>query len=89
MEQIYKWNIQNYNWHYIDKGSVKWLWSEKKQKYYAKIEWQQYMTILFKNDYILVFEKWKSRDIVPVRNYYYVMRDGVAYEVTPPKWIPF
>jgi len=94
----YKWNQFSYSWKLrlssSDINKIKWIWSEKKNKYYFKfnkiIDWIKYIFIWFKNWYIMIYEDWDiNKKVTPVRNYYYIIREWVAYEVTPPIWIPF
>jgi hypothetical protein len=89
MKQLYAWMSNLYNWE-LPKQEAKWIWSEKKKKYYAKFDTWEHMLILFKTWYLLVFNKEKRKWIIePVRNYYHMIRDWVAYEVTPTFEIPF
>jgi len=98
MKQIYAWNRFSYSWNLkltkIDISNIKWLWSNKKSKYYYKLEkeinWLEYMFIWFKNDYILIYEKWKAKWMIEwVRNYYHIIKDWIAYEIIPSFEMPF
>lgn len=98
MELIYKGNKANYNnqllFKDIDTNHLKWKWSPRKNKYYYKegrtIDMVNYMFVLFKNDYVLVF-KWDNKKWIAesVRNYYHIIKDWIAYEITPKIEMPF
>lgn len=88
MELIYKWQVTNYKW-IIETNNIKWLWSNKKNKYYSKLEDDRFLKILFKDNYVIVFDKWEPREVEPMRNYYYVMKEWLSYEITPKIEMPF
>ena len=79
MEIIYKWLIKDYqpkdfwwfaiinNVFYIEDWftqKIEWLYSEKKKKYYSKINFEtlqnRYEFIVFKNDYLIVLSDKKN-----------------------------
>ena len=67
-----------------------WLYSKKIDKYYSKITTDDYMFIWFKNDYVIIFQKECKKWIIePVRNYYHIIKDWIAYEITPKFEMPF
>ena len=89
MQQLYNWHKSNNN---LSKDLLftNWLYSKKKDKYYSKIETKEYMFIWFKNDYVLIYEKGTEKWIIePLRNYYHIIKDWIAYEVTPKFGMPF
>ena len=88
MKQVYSWNKDNNS---ITKDITfdNWLWSKKKNKYYTKIEDSRYMIIWFKNSYCMVFDKWEQKDSEPLRNYYHIFKDWLAYEIIPKFVMPF
>jgi len=90
MKQIYAWYSNMYNWE-KPKQKAKWKWSEKKKKYYAKMDNWENIFILFKTWYIIVFEREERKKWVIewARNYYHVIRDWIAYEITPKFEMPF
>lgn len=67
-----------------------WVYSKKKEKYYSKITTDDYMFIWFKTWYVLIFEKeCKKWFIEPVRDYYHIIKEWIAYEIIPKCEMPF
>lgn len=89
MKQIYNWYKYNND---LTKDLVfnNWFYSKKKKKHYTKIVTKDYMFIWFKNDYVIIFEKDNKKWIIePLRNYYHIIKDWVAYKITPKFEMPF
>ena len=90
MKQIYSWKKSD-NQITKDIQLWNWQWSERKNKYYCKFETEKHMIIWFKNNFVIIFEMGKGRGkpIEPLRNYYHIFKDWLAYEIIPKFNMPF
>jgi len=88
MRQIFLWNKKD-NIITKDLEFNNWQFSKKKNKYYCMIELKQYLVIWFKSWYCIINERPKKHKIEPMRNYYHVIKNQIAYRIIPDFEIPF
>lgn len=88
MKQIYAWYTNMYNWE-LPNRKLKWEWSKKKKKYFAKIDTWENIFVFFKTWYLVVLERWNKKDIDCVKNFYHKIENWKVIKVENDWSIPF